>query len=43
MTEPKTSTAKTILVVAAIAAFAAIGVTALLVNITPVQDRSVIA
>ena len=33
MTEPKSSTAKTILVVAAIAAFAAVGVTALLVNI----------
>jgi nitrite reductase (cytochrome c-552) len=33
MTEKKTSTARTILVIAAIAAFAAVGVTALLVNI----------
>ena len=33
MTEQKSSTARTILVIAAIAAFAAVGVTALLVNI----------
>lgn len=40
MTEQKSSTARTILVIAAIAAFAAVGVTALLVNITAVQDSS---